>query len=330
MRSKSRTSNDSLSSAEKLKIEHFFKPYVKVRPYAHAFYKEKTGNFSVKYIPDSIHIAYIDPYFNNWTLAKYIDNKCFYPRLFAGVPMPKMIAYRLNGFWYDESNLIIQESTILDTLKQNHLKCFIKKATESYGGKGVYYFDSSQDDLSVFIDIIHSVQGDLVVQKGIEQCETLALIHDTSVNSIRHMSILYRDGKVKVLSSILRMGVGGAKVDNASSGGITVGIESNGRLKAVAYSSLGDKYLEHPTSHVNFDTIVIPNYQETIELVRRLHPQFPHFRLISWDITLNKDNKPVLIEANLCDGELDFHQLNNGPIFKEETEDILSEVFIKK
>lgn len=84
MRSKSRTSNDSLSSAEKLKIEHFFKPYVKVRPYAHAFYKEKTGNFSVKYIPDSIHIAYIDPYFNNWTLAKYIDNKCFYPRLLLG------------------------------------------------------------------------------------------------------------------------------------------------------------------------------------------------------------------------------------------------------
>lgn len=42
---------------------------------------------------------------------------------------------------------------------------------------------------------------------------------------------------------------------------------------------------------------------------------------------LNACNEPVLIEANLCSGELDFHQLNNGPIFGDETKEILMEVF---
>ena len=42
---------------------------------------------------------------------------------------------------------------------------------------------------------------------------------------------------------------------------------------------------------------------------------------------MGEDDEPILIEANLCDGELDFHQLNNGPIFGDETEDVLKEVF---
>lgn len=53
----------------------------------------------------------------------------------------------------------------------------------------------------------------------------------------------------------------------------------------------------------------------------------PLFRLISWDIAIDENDSPVLIEANLFVGELEFHQLNNGPIFGEETEDILKEVF---
>ena len=50
------------------------------------------------------------------------------------------------------------------------------------------------------------------------------------------------------------------------------------------------------------------------------------FRLISWDIVLDCNNEPVLIEANLYVGELEFHQLNNGPIFGDETEEILKEI----
>ena len=43
----------------------------------------------------------------------------------------------------------------------------------------------------------------------------------------------------------------------------------------------------------------------------------------------DENNEPGLIEANLCDSELDFHQLNNGPVFGEDTELILQEVFGK-
>ena len=57
--------------------------------------------------------------------------------------------------------------------------------------------------------------------------------------------------------------------------------------------------------------------------------EFPHFKMVSWDFAVNEHGNPIMIEANLCLGELDFHQLNNGPLFGEDTKKILDEVFQK-
>ena len=46
-------------------------------------------------------------------------------------------------------------------------------------------------------------------------------------------------------------------------------------------------------------------------------------KLISWDFAIGVDGEPILIEANLSFGQIDFHQLCNGPIFKEMTDEIL-------
>lgn len=131
-------------------------------------------------------------------------------------------------------------------------------------------------------------------------------------------------------SSVLRMGINGAKVDNASSGGITVGILDNGYLRENAFSAAGVMYpYEHPDSKVAFSSIKIPGYLEIKELIKKLHAYLPQFRLLSWDLAIDEENRPVLVEVNMASGELDFHQLNNGPIFGEDTKEILDEVFEK-
>lgn len=209
-------------------------------------------------------------------------------------------------------------------------ECFIKKAADSWGGLGVVYFKPSDHTVEELEEIIKGFPCDIVIQQGIKQSKAIAKVNPDSVNTIRTMSMLKKDGTVKIYSSILRMGIKGAKVDNASSGGISTGIKPDGRLKDVAYSNEGVRYEEHPTSHVKFGSVVIPNFNKIEDLVVKLHPRFPHFRLISWDIAVDANDEPILIEANLCDGELDFHQLNNGPIFGDDTEAILAEVFHKK
>lgn len=141
------------------------------------------------------------------------------------------------------------------------------------------------------------------------------------------MGVIYKADKI--ISKILRIGVGNSKVDNASSGGITCGIRSDGSLKEKAFKNNGEEFDVHPTTGMAFDSVTVPNFGKMKEMVKTLHPLVPHFRLVSWDVACDDHDEPVLIEANLQHGELDFHQLNNDPLFGEDTRKIVHAVFNK-
>ena len=108
------------------------------------------------------------------------------------------------------------------------------------------------------------------------------------------------------------------------------GIDDQGLLKSAGYDQMYNKYeIIHPNGR-RFANVMIPGYNEAGQLVTELHHRFGHFRIISWDIAIGKDYKPIIIEFNLTPQSIDFHQINNGPLFGKLTEDILKEVFTKK
>lgn len=61
--------------------------------------------------------------------------------------------------------------------------------------------------------------------------------------------------------------------------------------------------------------------------MKECHPRIGNFRLVSWDIAIDKNGNAVLIEANMRKGGINFHQFNNGPLFGNLTERVLEEVF---
>lgn len=314
----------TLTNSQKKEIRNVFGSNINYC--CHEFYYSATGVFSPLYMSDPLYYAYIDPYFNDWERAKYIDHKCYYKRMFCGVQQPKLIAYSMNGFWYDQNDCLISVAEAAK-LSAKFNTCFVKRATESEGGHGITFIDNSAITEKQLQEILSSKSYDVVIQEGLQQSETLSKINSSSVNTIRMLSLLKKDGNVKIYSTILRMGISGAKVDNASSGGITVGVYDNGQLKETAYSAKGIKFQKHPTSGIEFKDFIIPNFEKIKELVTQQAKLLPHFRLVSWDIALNEYDLPILIEANLHFGEIDFHQLNNGPLFGDDTKEILKEVF---
>lgn len=320
----------ALNLQQRKECTSFYRPYIKIKSLGHAFYTEKTGVFDVRYIPDDLYYGKIDRYFCDYKMAGILDNKCFYNAMFDGrVKQPDIFAYRMGGYWYDaEMNLISMEE--LCSAVDDAEALVIKKALDSYGGKGVSFIERKDGEMKVaFNEAVKPITGDIVIQYPVRQHRVMSALHAESVNTIRLLS-LFRNGKVKIYSTIVRIGVGGAKVDNASSGGITCGVLPDGRLKDCAYSANGTKFSKHPTTGVAFDDIVVPAYDEICRLVHQLHPLFPYFRNISWDFCVNEEGQPILIEVNLRSGELDFHQLNNGPLFGDDTEEILNEVFERK
>lgn len=304
------TQPTSLSGDVKQRIKNLWGKYSWWFEFYNAIGEKDKAHF---YFPDPWFIKYIDATENDWKVCTAVDDKCFYDYYFADVNRPQTVVKVCNGFILDEASRVISLKDAVKLCKEAQ-GVIIKPSVNSDGGKGIVFWREGGD---VDIEDLLKDCKNVVVQCLIEQHPTLAAIHPDSVNSIRIMT-LTEGNQVKDLSSILRMGVGKSQVDNVSSGGVAVGIDEKGILKRKSFSGDGKCYEGHPDGVV-LEGINVPSYFECLEICSDIAPRFARFsRLISWDFAIGADNKPSLIEANLRWGELDFHQMCNGPIFKDE------------
>ena len=94
------------------------------------------------------------------------------------------------------------------------------------------------------------------------------------------------------------------------------------KLKDFAIDKHGVKTFEHPYTGITFKNKKIPNYEKASEMVKELHNQLDYFKLVSWDIAMDEDNQPLLIELYVKSQEINFHQFSNGPLFGKFTREV--------
>lgn len=289
------------------------------------------------YVPDSFFYAFVDEYFTNPQRSTALDDKNLYDLYFADVNRPKTLARKINDVFMDADYNNISVSDFAEICKENK-EVVIKSAIGSYGGHGVKFWKADENSEEKLLDFIYTnncrefkgsnVYQQYIVQEAIHQHHLLNKINSTSINTVRIIT-LYENGECTPLSSVLRMGIDGSRVDNCSSGGIVCGITPDGILKDVAYDAMANAYHRHPQGY-SFGGVKLVGFDKCINLAKKLASRFYGVsRLISWDFAINEDGEPILIEMNISFGEIDFHQLCNGPIFGEDTERILKEVFEK-
>lgn len=321
----------AITSDQAQNIKEFWSPYIK------GFYARKSfdlkwfdiynslnmNNHTLEYyIPDDFYHCFVDAFYSHPKRAKVLDDKNMYDMYFSDIKQPRTIARKIKGLYMNATyKLISQDELINHCIGAENI--IIKKSVDSEGGAGIVFWDKncSINDLKKSV----TAMSDFVIQEVIEQHPELSKINKSSINTIRIMTFSY-DGEVKVLSSIIRMGVGGMRVDNATSGGLICGIDNTGRLRNYAVDIKANKCFKHP-SGIKFNDVVIPGYDKCVALVKKLAPRFYSVsKLISWDLSVGKDGEPILIEVNLTYGGISIHQMTNGPIFGEMTEEILTDI----
>jgi len=293
------------------------------------WYKTKNGTENVKYISELLFHSRIEPFYNDIKYKDAFSDKCYFNLLFKDVPVPYTICKNVNGTFTDDNFNLLNFNEVIDLCRKEK-EIIIKPSINSSGGKGISFLSmeeesNPQEQLEA---TLKKYNKNFVVQRILTQQEELRKINSTSLNTVRTLSFLYK-GKVSILSSFLRMGINGARLDNLSSGGINVGIDENGAFNSVAYDKDGNKFSQHPSGYV-FEGNKMPSYDKIKESVKKLHARFGHFGLIGWDIAVNENSEPVFVEFNLIDTDPQPHQLANGPLFKELTDEVLDEVFGKK
>lgn len=317
-----------LTKEEKKHIKSVWKNHIKHIDFSSfIFYKKFCSDPSLLpyYIPEDIYYPIIDMYYSNAFYAAICDNKNLYDMYFHDIPQPKTIVRNMNNMLLDNRYIKISHNEVLIKCQENN-QIILKPATGTEGGRGIVFLNKASEDYEKQISTFLKQNKNAIIQEIVKQHDILNSIHKESLNTIRIITLLLNN-EVLPLSSILRMGRNGKKVDNASSGGVFCGINKDGALKSRTYDCQGNCYEGHPNG-TKTEGIILPNFDQAKKLVTQLAPRIMHISsLCSWDLALDENGEYKLIEVNMSFGQLDFHQICNGPLFGDKTEEILKHVF---
>lgn len=231
-----------------------------------------------------------------------------------GIPMPRTFAV------LDPSGDFRQAAR--NALRESRCSRLIMKPVAGAGGRGICMLVDGPDGCHV-----DTMSGETslemfrlsekyLVQEILTQDERVTAIYGGSVNTIRVLTLLTRDGEVLVLSAVMRFGVGGAFVDNWSAGGIAVGVDHvNGRLMKWAFDKRGRRFDAHPKSGFRFEGFQVPCWSELLLLSERVQRAVPDYRLTGLDVALTPSG-PKVIEVN-ANPDLVFQEQTAGPLLRD-------------
>ena len=192
---------------------------------------------------------------------------------------------------------------------QKH-KTVFAKYPRSFGGQQIEKIET--DEKTDFSSLYQKLKenGQVLVEQKICQHHTMNELCPSSVNSVRIVTLRDKNGTVHYLYSLLRFGNGTKAVDNITSGGMYILLDSDGRSASKAFcDKTGLFYETHPLTGVDLLNCEVPMHKEAVELCKKGANVVPEVGYIGWDAAITEDG-PVLIEGNVLPGYDMFQNYN--------------------
>ncbi len=314
-----------LSKGQEADIKAYFKKHFgrEVPTYWHQYLYSRNGVYSEKYIPASIYNSEIIYRLNKFQFRHAYVDKGFYDTLFPDINRPKTIIKNVNGYYYDDHKALTLEEAIE---RCNNLdEAIIKPTLEGTWGQGVKLIRTENGkipSLNCSIqDLFKEYKRSFIIQERFQQHEGMSKLNPTSLNTLRVMS--YRRGnEVVILYAVIRIGRMNQVIDNETAGGIKADVDlATGKIKGVAFGNAKEKLMPKTDVGTVLDGYQIPCFHKVLDLVRDMQLRMPYFNLIGWDMSVDANGNPAMIEWNRA---AELSQVAHGPAFGEYTEEILS------
>lgn len=316
-----------LSKGQVADIKAFFKKHFgrEVPTYWHQYLYSRNGFYSEKYIPASIYNSEIIYRLNKFQFRHAYVDKGFYDTLFPDVNRPKTIVKNVNGYYYDASHPLTLEEALERC--SNLGEAIVKPTLEGTWGQGVKLITTANGfivDLNCSVqDLFKQYRRSFIVQERFQQHDDISRLNPTSLNTLRVMSYR-RENEIVILYAVIRIGRQGQVIDNETAGGIKADVDlQTGKIKGHAFGNAKEKLMPKTDVGTVLDGYQIPSFGKILELVKEMHLRLPYFNLIGWDMSVDKNGNPALIEWNRA---AELSQVAHGPAFGDYTEEILSVV----
>lgn len=304
----------------------------RVNPTLHMAFMNLTGKKDKRLIPGNIMQKEVLPVFNDYSKSAFYGDKNIYDLVIKPSRSVESVLRNIRGTYFDSNYNMIETEKACRTLLSCNTDLIIKpsKANNGTGIVKIKIQDSKIyiDDEIVTIDkLLDMYKEDFIIQKVVQQHPNMAAPHPASVNTLRIVTFRWKN-EVRYLLAFARFGSNDDVRDNASvDDSPRIGITDSGEFFDFGISQDGQKFTHHPTTgYCLADLEPIPNYDEFKQFVIEHHKNFLHLDLVSWDIAVGLDGKPIFIEANFA-GSTSFYQLaSQRSIFGDLTEEVLQYV----
>lgn len=301
--------------------------HIKPKVWWYKHYYRLTGTVNPKFIPDDLHLRDIIPHFDTELYYRQLTDKNLHGLMFPTVKRPETVFKKVDGRYCEDNFAPITKEEAFSRCARDG--SFIVKPTRDTGAGFNIQFFSGPQDTEAMEKITGLYKGDdYIIQKTVVQHPALAKFNDSSVNTIRLVTLALPSG-THILSSVLRVGSPGSRVDNISQGGYQAVIRPDGTLDKLAYTHRGgqNQFVEETLSGIRFEGYQIPSWETLRDTALDLATRLPHLKLIGWDFSVDEHGDVVLIEFN-C--QLGQNQATCGPTFGDLTDEVLSEVYAKR
>lgn len=294
-----------LTKEQKKSIDRYYKQnYGKKIPYTyHRLFTGFTGNFDEKYIPEMLYATYFERFLTDLNYSSVFTNKNTLS-IFAkglGVKMPQNIITCSKNIYFD-SNFNTIEIAEAEQILKNAGKVFIKLSLDSCGGHGCFisnFVDGVDINTNKSVsETLSKLGSDFSIQEVIVCHDSIRKIYPHSVNTFRIITYIL-EGKVYYCPIIMRIGLGGSFIDNASAGGIFIAVDDDGTLHKSAFTEYRKEFTKHPDTNINFEGQKIEHLNKIIDTAKRLQIAIPQVGVVNWDFTIDENGEAVLIEANM-------------------------------
>lgn len=242
----------------------------------------------------------------NFNYASLLRDKFIFGQFLASLkfPTPKNIALFSNGTVTWLETMTTQPIEALADNKDVHFDGFCKQLMGSMGvgafplkmTEGKIY--SADKELSA-TDLKSKTQGQYLWQERLEQVAEMSRLHPTSINTMRLITF-NNNGNVHLFSGTLRIGTKQNRVDNWNAGGVAISIDlDTGTLRKNGFykPGKGGSTQVHPDTGITFEGFKIPQFNDAVDIVKRLHSYFYGIHSIGWDIAITPEG-PAFVEGN--------------------------------
>lgn len=316
----------TLTKDQKREIQEYYKGLIgkKISLTCHQYFYSRSGVYSKEYVPTYLYHTDIIGKANMMPYRDALADKNMCDIILPNVKHPKTILKNMNGYYYMDGEPVTKEEAVRRCWNIHNM--LIKPSLEKHGHgvKSLEVTDGVTNHDGVTIDqVFDKYKKNFQIQERLKQHERMSALNPTSVNTIRILS--YRsDMEVLIVYAVVRIGRKGQVIDNQSAGGMSANISKDGKLGKYAYGGSAEDNITQTDSGVTLEGYEIPSYEKVLETVKRLHFQMPFFNLVGWDMAVDEEGDPVILEWNANTG---LSQSAFGPGLGDYTERIIKELW---